>query len=107
MAEKKKVKRNVVSKVPAAVPSKISIKGTSYKVNQTATGKIRLTAPSGNTVTFPKGVTSGQIAAQMSQGKTLFGDIAGKLGGKTGKPKAPRGGFKGGIGGGMFGIKNR
>jgi hypothetical protein len=85
-----KVISKVVSKKTAsALPSKIVNKKTSYKVQQTASGKIKLITESGNTVTFPKGTTAQQIATKMQEGKTLFGpkSITDSMRGKTGRIK--------------------
>ncbi len=77
MAAKKKVSTGApVAKTPKQqpTPSYIKVGGTKYTVAKTPTGKIKITTPTGNTATFPKGTSIGKIGADLQSGKTMFGN---------------------------------
>ena len=112
-AKKAKSTGAPAAKTSTATPAYIKIKGAKYDIAKTATGKIKVTTPTGNVVTFPKGTNIGAIGSRLQSGETMFGDksIKEKMGGKLTQPKSstPKSTFKvrgGGIGG-MFGTKNR
>ena len=85
----KVVGKEIGKEATAAVPSKIVTKGASYGVEKTSKGEIKLTTDSGNTVTFPKGVSGPKVAGRMQEGQTLFGDkgLANSMRAKTGRTK--------------------
>ncbi len=116
-AKKAKTTGAPVAKTTSPTPAYIKVKGVKYDITKTATGKIKVTTPTGNVVTFPKGTNPGVIGSKLQSGETMFGDksISRKMGAKITKPKSSTtktgmrgGGLRGGAGiGGMFGVKNR
>jgi len=89
-AKKAKSTGAPVARTSSPLPSYIKVQGVKYDVKKTATGKIKVTTPTGNVVTFPKGTNVGAIGSRLQSGETMFGEksISKKMGAKVTKPKS-------------------
>jgi hypothetical protein len=109
-AKKAKSTGAPVAKTSSPTPAYIKVEGVKYDVTKTATGKIKVTTPTGNVVTFPKGTNVGVIGSRLQSGGTMFGNksISQKMNAKVTKPKSSttKGGLRGlrGRGGGAGGA---
>lgn len=70
-AKKAKSTGAPVAKTGGPVPSYIKVKGGKYEIKTTATGKIKVTNPSGGTITFPKGTSMGAVASRLQSGERM------------------------------------
>jgi hypothetical protein len=98
-AKKAKSTGAPVAKISGPIPSYIATNEGKFNVTKTPTGKIKVTAPNGATITFPKGTSIGKISSRLQSGDTM-GAVASRVSGT--KIKSPSGStmkIRGGAGG--------
>jgi hypothetical protein len=100
-AKKAKSTGAPVAKTSGPVPSYIKTKEGKFNITKTSTGKIKVTAPSGATITFPKGTSIGKISSRLQSGDTI-GSTASRISGTkikstSGSTMKIRGGGAGGA----------
>jgi hypothetical protein len=69
-AKKAKSTGAPVAKISGPIPSYIATNEGKFNVTKTPTGKIKVTAPNGATITFPKGTSIGKISSRLQSGDT-------------------------------------